>query len=165
MLCLVSRQDTDDEQGNGILKGSKQAKNGRIHCEPAQDHNDENEHADCYEFDIDRLSNLFDGFAKDERNILESFLKQECLARLPPTNDLDILCSIYLEDVQPILPVVEKASYLQLNNTDPSCVLLQQAMCLVASMNPRARKHLRLKTGEVRIQSSPEVYSRQCGSL
>jgi hypothetical protein len=88
---------------------------------------------------------------------ISSQLHQECLAILPPRYELSIISSLYFAKVDPIFPILRDES---IESYDPTeAVALQQCICLVAALDPKVRKHLRLPQSE-RILSPIEFRSR-----
>ena len=84
---------------------------------------------------------------------ISSRLRQECLAVLPPEYELGVLTSLYYAKVDPIFPILREEA---LDSYKPiEAVALKQCICLVAALDPKMRKHLRLPHTE-RILSPAE---------
>lgn len=66
---------------------------------------------------------------------------------LPPSQDMNRLYKIYLDDIHPIFPAIDIKAFEQKTHLG-TCdyVFLQQAICLAASKNPSASPFLRLPT-------------------
>ena len=67
---------------------------------------------------------------------------------LPPPHCLSSLTGIYFEKMHPILPIVDEDRFRKLQATDPSYILLQQGMCLAASLNFSAEDYLILANSD-----------------
>ena len=93
---------------------------------------------------IQSPSNLFYGSASLVQQVLVPVLEQECLSTLPSPARVETLSRIYFEKVHPIFPVIDKATFLELNSANPSRILLQQGICLAVSKNFLAKQHLTL---------------------
>ena len=96
-------------------------------------------------------ASLFYGSTPMIQNVLVPKLEQECLSVLPPPGDLDALCLLYFGKMQPVFPVIDETKYRSLPLTTPARILLQQGVCLVASMNISMEGHLRLTDGGPRL--------------
>jgi hypothetical protein len=77
------------------------------------------------------------------QKLLTSLLETECFTVLPPTPYLSQLLSFYVEEIHPLLPLIDVKSF-QRDIDRNSKVLLSQAMCLLASMNPQCKSLLYL---------------------
>ena len=75
---------------------------------------------------------------------LQTYLDAVGVSIMPPRRHQDVLLSIYLEYVQPLLPILDQrifqARYAQ--GMEPR--MLMQAVCIVASKHEKARPHLLL---------------------
>jgi hypothetical protein len=89
-------------------------------------------------------SNPFYNFSPFFQKVLFPMLAEECLSTLPPPSELEFLSSIYFEKHHPIFPVIDADAFRALDHLDPAKILLKQGICLVASMDPTSRTHLRL---------------------
>ncbi|ESZ98224.1 hypothetical protein SBOR_1400 [Sclerotinia borealis F-4128] len=87
-------------------------------------------------------SNLFYGSPPLIRDVLVPLMEQECLSTMPPIPHLGVLSCIYFEKINPIFPIINEAKYYNLPPSDPARILLEQAVCLAASKNFSAAKHL-----------------------
>lgn len=93
-------------------------------------------------------ASLFYGSTPLIQNVLVPILQQECTSILPPPSDVDALCLFYFGKMHPLFPVINEIEFRTLSLADPARILLQQGICLVASMNFSMGKHLRLTKGE-----------------
>ncbi|KAJ5721431.1 uncharacterized protein N7483_009365 [Penicillium malachiteum] len=74
------------------------------------------------------------------------YLEHQCLGALPAPNDMKELLKIYLENVQPMFPVLDYESYQILSDTSPEKILLSQSICIATSIDRGAKEYLRLPT-------------------
>lgn len=93
-------------------------------------------------------SNLFYSSGPLIQQMLVPMLEQQCLSAIPSPANVGSLTKIYFKKVYPILPVVDEADYMDLLSTDPHRILLQQGICLAASKNLAASKHLIFEESE-----------------
>lgn len=77
-------------------------------------------------------SSLFYGYTPAIQQILLPILQGDCLSTLPLAIHRKALCSIYLEKFHPIFPILDQSSYEKLPDDDPSRILPEQGMSLVA---------------------------------
>lgn len=95
---------------------------------------------------------------------LQAYLDAVGVSIIPPRQHQDGLLSIYLEYVQPLLPILDQkifqARYAQ--RTEP--LVLIQAVCIVASKHEKARPHLILPD-EPRLLSPREFSKRLYHSI
>lgn len=96
-------------------------------------------------------ASLFYGSTPMVQSVLAPILEQECLLVLPPPRDLDALCLFYFGKFHPIFPVIDEIRFRALPLATPARILLQQGMCLVASMNFSMEEYLRLEIGGPRL--------------
>ena len=96
-------------------------------------------------------ASLFYGSTLLIQSVIVPILEQECLSVLPPPGDLDALCLFYFGKMHPIFPVIDEDKFRSLPLATPARILLQQGICLVASMNFSMGKHLRLTDGGPRL--------------
>jgi hypothetical protein len=75
------------------------------------------------------------GFSPLIQKILLTALEEECLKTVPPPQNMKTLRRVYFEKMQPILPLVDEARLDSLQSTDPAYILLQQGICIAASLN------------------------------
>jgi hypothetical protein len=104
-------------------------------------------------------SSVFYGFDPLIQKVMIPLLAEECLAILPMQRELKKLCSIYFEKHHPIFPIIDEHSFRRMDHTEPTSILLQQGMCLVASLNLSAKGHLRLSKASTRL--SPREFGRR----
>jgi len=104
-------------------------------------------------------TSLFYGFDSLVQKVMIPLLAEECLSLLPPQPELEKLCSIYFEKHHPIFPVIDENTFRTMDPTDPASVLLKQGICLVASLNPSAKRYLRVpKTSSLSV---PREFGRR----
>lgn len=88
--------------------------------------------------------------SESDASLLQSIalplLENQCYRLLPKASDVEILTSIYLEEVHPIFPVVHMQAYSDMPHESPAKLVLTQAICLAASSSTRAQEHLTLAT-------------------
>lgn len=89
-------------------------------------------------------TNAFYGSSSVVYKILLPILEKECLSQLPPIDDWNALSSLYFDRIHPILPIIDNPSFKNLSVNDPGKILLQQGICLIASMNFDSSQHLKL---------------------
>jgi hypothetical protein len=104
-------------------------------------------------------SSAFYGFDPLIQKVMIPLLAEECLALLPTQPELEKLCSIYFEKCHPIFPIIDEHSFQTMDHTEPTKILLQQGMCLVASLNLSAQGHLRLSKASTHF--SPREFGRR----
>ncbi|EEA24879.1 hypothetical protein TMatcc_007978 [Talaromyces marneffei ATCC 18224] len=92
------------------------------------------------------------------QKMLTSLFETEFLAVLPPTPYLSQLLSFYVEEIHPILPLIDIKSF-QGDIDRNSKVLLSQAMCLLASMNPQCKSLLYLPDENEPL--APRIFGRR----
>ncbi|KAL7916920.1 hypothetical protein GGI35DRAFT_474172 [Trichoderma velutinum] len=111
-------------------------------------------------------SSLFAALTPLSRKVLSTILREECLAMLPPPEAVQDLTSIYFKKFHPIFPILNETIFRNLEPTEKAHVLLQQGICLVASLAPSAKRHLFLTDSETpmshrefgrRIQSAMRI--------
>jgi hypothetical protein len=111
-------------------------------------------------------SSLFAALTPLSRKVLSTILREECLAMLPPPEAVQDLTSIYFKKFHPIFPILNETIFRNLERTEKAHVLLQQGICLVASLSPSAKRHLFLTDSETpmphrefgrRIQSAMRI--------
>jgi len=78
------------------------------------------------------------------QRILIPLLEEECLLLIPPKEDLEALSSIYFEKIHPLFPVIDETTYRSLQSHDVKNIVLQQALCMIASLDPSSKNHLSL---------------------
>ncbi|KAK7215655.1 hypothetical protein V2G26_003658 [Clonostachys chloroleuca] len=93
---------------------------------------------------------------------LRSALSQECLVTVPPDSEYACLSSIYYAKINPIFPILHAEALDQ--HAEMEAVALKQCICLVASMDPSSRKHLRLMNTE-RVLSQIEFRDRMAAAV
>jgi hypothetical protein len=71
-----------------------------------------------------------------------SHLHDQCLSCLPSAVDFNALQHIYLRKIHPIFPILSQIPY-DVDDISPSTVIIKQAICLAASMDPDAAPYLR----------------------
>lgn len=86
------------------------------------------------------------------QKVLVPMLEQECFSTIPHAMALENLIQIYYDKVYPIFPVVSKAALQDAHLSKAELVILQQGICLAASKNNIAKRHLTLD--DVREQQS-----------
>jgi hypothetical protein len=93
-------------------------------------------------------ANVFYGSSSVVYKALTPILEKECLSQLPPMDDWNALSSLYFDRIHTILPIIDRTSFQNMNASDPGKILLQQGICLIASMNFDSSQHLKLCTTE-----------------
>jgi Fungal specific transcription factor domain len=81
------------------------------------------------------------------RKLLLPYLEDQCLSMVPPQSDFDALCLIYFEKINPIFPVLDKDTFQTMQPSQPTTILLKQAICLATSSNPSSAPYLRVSSG------------------
>lgn len=69
-------------------------------------------------------------------------LIQECLATIPPDYEYGRLSELFYAKVDPLFPILHDEQLDQFDRMEE--LALKQCICLVASLDPSSRKHLRL---------------------
>lgn len=115
-------------------------------------------------FDAQPAESMFHGSSSTITKILLPVLREEASSLLPPSPNLDSLISIYFDTVHRLLPIVDESMFRSLNASDPTRILLSQAMCLVASMSIQSRPYLWL-TGSDTLLSNKEFGKRLYSAL
>lgn len=65
------------------------------------------------------------------------------LQHLPGEAGFQALYTIYLDEIHPIFPVIDQTAMQAMPVTSPECSLLRLAVCIAASVNPRAKDYLK----------------------
>jgi hypothetical protein len=89
-------------------------------------------------------ANVFYGSSSVVYKALTPILEKECLSQLPPISDWNALSSLYFDKIHTILPIIDRTGFQNMNASDPGKILLQQGICLIASMNFDSSQHLKL---------------------
>ena len=107
-------------------------------------------------------SNPFYTFSPLLQKVMFPMLAEECFSTLPPPSDLELLSTIYFEKHHPVFPVLDEEAFRSMEPQDPANILLKQGICLVSSMNPTSKKHLRLLNTSSTL--SPREFGRKISS-
>lgn len=91
------------------------------------------------------------GSASLIQKVLMPVLEEEILSTLPPQENFLALSQIYFDRCHPVFPIIDKVGFHRLKPTDPSCIILQQGICLAASRNFAAKEHLLLQRSQYPI--------------
>lgn len=107
-------------------------------------------------------TNDHDGNTLPSLQALKPTLLQECIETIPPEYEYGLLSELYYRKIDPIFPILhgeilEKHSPVEM-------VALKQCICLVASLDPSLRKHLRLPQTE-HILSQIEFRDRLAAAI
>jgi hypothetical protein len=90
------------------------------------------------------------------------FVKEHCLACLPPEEDFVKLKASFLQKIHPIFPVLSAPSLNEPINS-PTSIVLRQLVCLAAGSDPDMAPYLRLQN-QRRGVLSPQDYSQALSS-
>lgn len=93
---------------------------------------------------------------------ISSHLRQECLAVLPPDYEFGIITSVYYAKIDPLFPILREEALDSYQPTESTA--LKQCICLVAALDPKVRKRLRLPHTE-RILSPIEFRAYVAGAV
>lgn len=74
------------------------------------------------------------------------YLEDQCLGVMPIPNDMKDVLDIYLRNIHPMFPVLDYDAYQLMPDSSPDKILLSQAICLAATVDPDAKRYLRLPT-------------------
>jgi hypothetical protein len=85
---------------------------------------------------------LFHGFKPAIQRAIMPILEEECISTIPPLAHRNALRAAYYEKFHTLLPIVDKSTFDSLPEHSLSRLLLDQGMCLVASMDSSLRHHL-----------------------
>lgn len=107
------------------------------------------------QFITSRPPPIMDGF-------LLPFVKEHCLACLPPEEDFGKLKATFLQKIHPIFPVLSVSSINEPTNS-PTSIVLRQLVCLAAGSDPDMIPYLRLQN-QGRSVLSPQDYSQALSS-
>jgi hypothetical protein len=108
----------------------------------------------------DRLSTtlpyhgVFHGLDAAIRDAILPVLERICLLVSPPFEHRTALCAIYFEKFNTMLPVVDRSVYDSIPLEHPSRLPLDQAMCMVAAMDPSSSSHLYISDGATKLSRS-----------
>ncbi|KAL2759758.1 hypothetical protein ACRALDRAFT_1079253 [Sodiomyces alcalophilus JCM 7366] len=86
-------------------------------------------------------------------------LRRECMSVLPPQHDFARLSDIYYTKFDPIFPVLHAEEVSEKRDAMEAAVL-RQCICLMAALDPSARRHLRLGQDAGGVLSQTEFRSR-----
>ncbi|KAG9255890.1 uncharacterized protein F5Z01DRAFT_672536 [Emericellopsis atlantica] len=73
---------------------------------------------------------------------LRPALRRECIATMPPEYELGLLFDLFYAKIDPIFPLLRDEPWEK--HSTMETVALKQCICLVASLDPALRPHLRL---------------------
>lgn len=92
---------------------------------------------------------VLDGFAGQALllSALHPALRRECIETIPPEYELGLLCDLFYAKIDPIFPLLREEPWGK--HGDIETVTLKQCICLVASLDPTLRPHLRLPHTEL----------------
>lgn len=93
-------------------------------------------------------SSLFDTDPVVSRLLLP-YVQDQCMKLLPDKTHYIALETIFFEEVQSLLPVLDVSAFHMLPENSHSKILLKQALCLAASTNTQATSHLNLDLGQI----------------
>lgn len=85
---------------------------------------------------------IFHGLEPAIRDVVLLELEQHCLSISPPLEHREALCAIYFEKFNSMLPVIDRSVYDSIPLEHPSRLPLDQAICMVAAMDPSSSNHL-----------------------
>lgn len=107
----------------------------------------------------DVSAQVLDGFAGQALllSALRPALRRECIATMPPVYELGILSDLFYAKIDPIFPLLKDEPWDKHGTMET--VALKQCICLVASLDPASRPHLRLPHADI-ILSQIEFRSR-----
>lgn len=91
------------------------------------------------------LAEALDGGPVGQSLLLASLrpaLRRECIATLPPAYELGLLSDLFYAKINPIFPLLEDEPWEKHSIMETTA--LKQCICLVASLDPTMRPHLRL---------------------
>lgn len=91
-----------------------------------------------------RPPSIFFGSTSMAKQTLLPVLEKESLSTLPPPVHRDALCSAYFLKIHPIFPIIDEAAYREMPELCPARIILEQGICLVASMDFSMEPHLNL---------------------
>ncbi|KAF2651394.1 hypothetical protein K491DRAFT_719881 [Lophiostoma macrostomum CBS 122681] len=106
-----------------------------------------------------RSSSIFYTSASVVQSMLLSQLEKEVLSTVPPEPYLSQIVAFYKSEIHPLLPIIHPRAFCNGYEDHGSKILINQAMCLLASMNPRCRNFLWL--GSENTQLSPDEFGRR----
>ncbi|KAH6625490.1 hypothetical protein C7974DRAFT_414004 [Boeremia exigua] len=92
---------------------------------------------------------LLHGFKPAILAAIVPILEQECIQTIPPPVHREALAALYFDKFNPLLPLIKKSAYDAIPAQSPSRLLLDQGICLVASMDPSSSSHLYLSSDAV----------------
>ena len=78
---------------------------------------------------------------------LRPALRRECLATIPPDGELGLLSDLFFAKIDPIFPLLREEPWEKHGVMET--IALKQCICLVASLDPAMRPHLRLPHTDV----------------
>jgi hypothetical protein len=73
---------------------------------------------------------------------LSPALRRECIAVIPPKHEFELLSHLFYAKIDPTFPLLKDEAWEKHGEMEK--VALQQCICLVASLDPTMRPHLRL---------------------
>lgn len=93
---------------------------------------------------LSHAPSIFFGSTSMAKQTLLPVLEKESLSTLPPPVHRDALCSTYFLKIHPIFPIIDEAAYREMPEPCPARIILEQGICLLASMNFSMEPHLNL---------------------
>ncbi|KPM43796.1 hypothetical protein AK830_g2746 [Neonectria ditissima] len=70
------------------------------------------------------------------------YLRKECMSVLPPQHEFGFISDLYYTKIDPIFPILH-GEVLEKHDT-MEAVALKQCMCIIAALDPKLERHLRL---------------------
>lgn len=107
---------------------------------------------------------VLDGFSGQSTllSALRPALRRECIATMPSDEDFGFLSDLFYAKIDPIFPLLSKEPWEK--HATMETVALKQCICLVASLDPAMRPHLRLPHIE-HVLSQIEFRARIAGAV
>lgn len=73
---------------------------------------------------------------------LSPYFRKECMSVLPPEYEFGFISDLYYTKIDPIFPILH-GEVLEKHNT-MEAVALKQCICIIAALDPKLKRHLRL---------------------
>jgi hypothetical protein len=104
-------------------------------------------------------SSIFAGCSLAIQQIVLPVMERECLSTIPPPSHLQKLRQLYFQRFHDLFPAIDKKAYETMSLDHTSRLLLDQGVCLLASVDAGVRAHL-LLANEPEILTC-EVFGRR----
>jgi hypothetical protein len=104
-------------------------------------------------------SSLLHNASQPTQVLLAPLIEELCTNLRPTIIHYQALEDFYFESIEPILPAIDRTLYQHSPLESPARMLQEQIICILASLNPAVKEHLRLPNHDVLL--SPADFARK----